>query len=258
MTTLSNAPLVDAVFEVRWGQLKKNGQEISLKFSREEEDFLAGQFRDALRSQGFGFVEPIQGVEFNFPHEPRNRFRRAKDQWPCYQLGLGILAVNQVNDGYDWDTFQDDIIFGISVLDDVFPGNLGKLEILGTELRYRDGFLFSEGETPSSFLSSKFNFNFSLPENILQKLDCSGEQQKYRMTCSSKIERPKGNLIITLMDAVINGKKGMLLDTIFRSIDDDKIESNRDSFKNWINEAHDIHRVVFKDMINPAYAESFK
>lgn len=258
MTTLSNAPLIEAIFEIRWGKFSNIGQEVVLEFSREEEDFLAGQFRDSLQSKGFKFVEPIPAVGLNLPHELRNRFRKDKNQWPCFQLGLGILAVNQTNDGYDWESFQENILLGIEILNDVYPGGLDNLNLLGTELRYRDGFILSESEKASSFLSSKFNLNFNLPEDILNKLQVVPDQEKYRLAYSTKIATPKGDLAITINDALINGKKGLILDTIFRSVTQDKIKCNFESFQEWINQAHDIHRVVFKDMINPAYAESFK
>ena len=258
MTTLSNAPLIEAIFEVRWGKLSNLEREIVLEFSREEEDFLAGQFRDSLQNKGFNFVEPILGVGLNLPHEPRNRFRKDKNQWPCYQLGLGILTVNQTNDGYDWESFQENILLGISVLNDVYPGGLDNLNILGTELRYRDGFILSESENVSSFLSSKFNLSLTLPEDILNNLKYVPNQEKYRLAYSTKITDPKGDLTVAINDALINGKKGLILDTIFRSTEKEKIECNFDSLQTWLNAAHDIHRVVFQYMINPAYAESFK
>ncbi len=119
MATLSEAPLIESIIEIRWGEHKiEPNKPVEFKFSAEDTDFFPGQFHSIANSYGFVFVERInKDVPPFIPHVVRYRFRRTEGTWPCYQIGLGIFTVNQVNEGYNWGTFKKDILTGLEMLE---------------------------------------------------------------------------------------------------------------------------------------------
>jgi uncharacterized protein (TIGR04255 family) len=170
MTILANAPLIEAIFEIRWGNFKidpvSKGQE--LFFPRDEIDFFFGKFRTIAESIGYSYVERVLPEEAPLiPHFVCFRFRKSPNTWPCYQIGLGVFTTNQVTDGYDWEKFKQDIINGIDYLDRGHPLGLEKLPFIRIELRYRDGLLFRPQESPIDFLNKNMELELKLPSEFL-------------------------------------------------------------------------------------------
>lgn len=260
MATLSEAPLIESIVEIRWGehQLEPN-KPLEFKFSAEDTDFFPGQFHSIAKSFGFVFVEQInKDVPPVIPHVVRYRFRRSPSKWPCYQIGLGIFTVNQVNEGYDWGTFKKDILNGLQMLDKGHPLGLERLPPIGIEMRYQDGFLFGEGESSTQFLKNKLKINFQPPEEILELENLANKVENYNLSFKIALVKPKGLLIINLLEGLINGQPGFIMNTIVRSADDSKPIFEMSSIENWLEEAHDVQRHAFKTLINTAYADSFK
>ena len=260
MTTLSETPLIESIIEIRWGEHKlEPNKPVEFKFSAEDTDFFPGQFHSVANSYGFVFVEQInKDAPPIIPHIVRYRFRRSEGKWPCYQIGLGIFTVNQVNEGYDWETFKKDILAGLQMLDKGHPVGLRELPVIGIEMRYQDGFLFGGGETSTQFLRNKLKINFQPPEEVLQSSDLAKKVENYNLSFKIPSENPKGVLIINLVEGLINGQPGFIMNTIVRSADDMKPRFEMDSLEVWLEEAHNIQRHAFRTLINPAYADSFK
>ena len=260
MTTLSEAPLIESIIEIRWGEHKlEPNKPVEFKFLAEDTDFFPGQFHGIANSKGFVFVEQInKDVPPIIPHLVRYRFRRSEGQWPCYQIGLGIFTVNQVNEGYDWETFKKDILAGLQMLDKGHPVGLRRLPVIGIEMRYRDGFLFGGGETSTQFLKNKLKINFQPPEEVLESPNLAKKVENYNLSFKIALEKPKGLLIISLAEELINGQLGFIMDTIVRSADDLKPMFEMGSLEIWLEEAHNIQKHAFRTLINPAYANSFK
>lgn len=260
MGTLSEAPLMEAIIEIRWGKHKlEPNKPVVFEFPPEDTDFFPGQFRDVSKSRGFDFHERVN-IEFPplIPHVVKYRFRRAKGLWPCYQIGLGVFTVNQVNEGYDWITFRKDILTGLEMLDKGHPVGLGSLPLIGIEMRYQDGFIFSQNETPSQFLDDKLNIKFGLPEDFFKSTSIQKIVREHNINFSINVSRPEGVLLIKLTEGLINAQPGFIMETTVRSADKSKPTSNIDSIETWLEEAHDIQKYTFKTLINPTYAKSFK
>ena len=103
MPQLSQAPLIEAIFEIRWGspQPAKGGM-VNWNFDDEDTSFFVGQFHGVAKARGYSTVERPNPTGLSIPHVVTHRFRPKPNVWPCYQIGLGIATVNQINDGYEW------------------------------------------------------------------------------------------------------------------------------------------------------------
>lgn len=259
MSTLSKPPLIEAIVEVRWGVHKLDPSEsVEISFPPEDIDFFPGQFHSIAKQQGFSFVENINPEAPPLPHLVKYRFRREQNTWPCYQIGVGVFTINQVNEGYDWKTFKKDILVGLDMLDKGHPVGLKKLPFVYFEIRYQDGFMFTEGENSSQFLQNKLNIGFTPIENFLNSPNLKESVRGVRLTFNIETNIPKGLLIINLIEALINGHPGFIMNTIVRSDKKSEIVFETDSLEVWLENAHTIQKHVFNTLINPTYKKSFK
>lgn len=261
MATLPNAPLIEAWFQLRWGKVGTGaaGKAQEFELPIEDTDFFPGQFREVAVAEGYSCVERINPhLGIPVPHIVTYRFRKAENDWPCYQIGLGIFTVNQVNDGYEWEKFKDDVLKGLKILDKGHPLGLRKLDTMGVLLQYRDAFVFNEGEEPLSFLSKNFEIGFKPPSDFLAFEPIQDDITGIRIAFNLTTDKPKGSLILELHQGIINGQPGIIMDTIVRSSDGHNFSLEFVPISDWLEEAHNIQRHAFKTLINPAFARTFQ
>ena len=173
-------------------------------------------------------------------------------------MGLGVFSANQLNDGYDWESFKTTIMNGLDMLDKGHPCGLANLPAIGVELRYQDAFILEEGETHSEFLENKLSINLSLPEDFLKQEDLDSNIEGHSLTLNLNTLKPKGVVIIQLQEALIKGKSGFVLSTTIRSADENVPTFDMESFDKWLEDAHNLQRHAFSTFIEPSYAKTFK
>lgn len=263
MTRLEKAPLIEAIFELRWGRSPDLNQPIQLsRQETEESNLFPGLFMAELKNLGFVVHEnanPQVPDTITFPQLVRHRFRKAEGTWPCYQIGSGIFTTNQVNDGYNWKKFKADVLSGLGVLDKSHPQHLSGLSNVGIDLRYQDGFLFEEGESPLSFLTNKMEVGFKLPSNFLDNslLDADSAPQ-CMLAFNLGLTTPKARAVCTLAPGLINGRPGFVLDTVVQSQGESAPPMTTADLGNWLDQAHAVHQHAFRTLINPTFARTFK
>lgn len=249
MSRLSQAPLIEAIFEVRWGSFVQKDPKTVTFDCPEDQTFFPGRFSASASQQGFTFVEKINDAPL--PHVIQHRFRKEPNTWPCYQIGMGVFTVNQLNEGYDWESYKEDILTGVKLL-----RQSSEKEIIPqyVELRYQDAFPLEKSETPTEFLANKLNFGFNPPEDFLGSQYLTGKPKGHHIAFHIDTVLPKGALIFVLQEAIVNGKPGFVMDTMMRS------PSQRlgKTLETWLEQAHDTQRHAFRTLIKPAYLRSFE
>jgi len=263
MTSLSKAPLIEAIFEVRWGEVQQlatpAGQSINFKFSPNEMEFFPGEFRAIATKKGFNHVERTNThITQPLPHVVTNRFRPDANVWPCYQTGLGVMTVNQANDGYTWKSYKAACLDGIEMLNSAHENKLEQIPTIGVELKYQDGFIFEDGESALSFLKKAFRIGINNIPDILSSEHISDETKNHVVSFSSEITKPTGELILELQEGQINSKPGFILNTTIRSADSNKPTLTREAIDEWLENAHEIQKHTFSKVIDPAYRRTFK
>jgi len=258
LSRLAQAPLIEVVFELRWGEYSESQDgTTSLSFDPDEARFFPGIFGVLAHEAGFEHVEHIDAELHNLPHIATIRFRPGENLWPCYQIGLGILTVNQANDGYDWETYKESILRAVSILRSAsrfwdtksFPG-------LIAELTYRDGFFFEEEETSFDFLQHNLQFRLSPPESFLSDDRLAKKVDAIEFSFELEVSRPMGRLIMELDEVTINGRPGFAMDTSVQS-SGTTLLLEEEPLLDWLEAAHDLQRHAFKTLINPTYARRF-
>lgn len=259
MSTLTHAPLIEAIVEVRWGSIVTQEGNQAYNFPVEDTDFFPGLFRSVAHKHDYKFVENILPKDLpHFPHLISYRFRKAPNTWPCYQLGLGIFTINQVNDGYGWKTFKQDILKGLEMVNESHPSKLSGLSPIGIALTYQDGLIFDKDESPIDFLKNKLNISFCPPEELLSSEFFCERTSATNLSINIVSNIPKGTLTVNFAEAKIKDQLGLVMNTTLRSSDECKPSFDTGSLERWLEDAHNANEFAFKSLLTPEYMENFK
>lgn len=257
---LARAPLVEVITELRWGRATRTPDgKISFTFSEDDTTFFVGKFHSVAKERGFSTVERANVFLQGAPHVVTHRFRNAPNTWPCYQVGIGTMTMNQVNEGYKWESYKQTVLSGLEMLDKAHPSGLEKLPRIGVDLKYQDGFLFEENETPGEFLQKKLNFGFEIPQQVLTNEALrSPKVTANNIGFELALQKPLGILAVSLNQVLLHNKPAFLMETSVRSIESMCPEFTRKAMEAWLEEAHNVQRMAFQSFINSAYMKSFK
>lgn len=256
MGKIENSPLIEAIFELRWGI----GEQGQFEYSKDEMDFFPGIFFQSLKELGFTHSELLSKEQGrpDLPLEPKHRFRKAINEWPCFQIGLGLFTANQIGnlsvgpnkkdrDAYDWDTFKPSIVKGLKAFDGAHPLSIKGLISPRVSLRYQDGFILDG--TIESFVSNKIKANIEISNVFTDQPNISKSARDINLNFVYETDRPKGTITISVISAQISGKRGIVIDTVVSS----KLESNAlsvEKLATWCEEAHDLQRHSFETLIS--------
>lgn len=258
MTVLPNAPLIEAIFEIKWGDIQQpspNEHRYEEKLSNSQ--LLPGQLSSVASSKGYPFTETLTNNP-PLPFLPRFRYRNSITSWPCFQLGTGIFTVNQIKEGYSGHVFKDSVIQGLQMLEAVLPNSLASLPLISIELKYQDG-MSSERKVTREFIQSSLNFEVTPPPQLLDHPNC--DEQSFacnRFEVESKLTIPKGSLKISMDKAIISGKEGILLTSSVLSL-----RSELDSgikialLSEWFDESHSLLKHTFDQIFTDKAHKGF-
>lgn len=260
MPRLANPPLVEAIFELRWGASANSNSNVQdLQFSEDDQDFFPGEFHKAARDAGFQVVERPNVSGINIPHIVTHRFRKERGTWPCYQIGLGLFTANQISKGYSWGTFKTTILKGLNLLNTGHPKQLDGLLPVHVELRYRDGFLLDKGESDEDFVKKKLAVELRRPELFMDFPHFSGSSlTPGRITFEVQSNKPPSRVIVDLQKAFLESKPGYLLDTAVRSIPQQLPTLEIGLLEHWLDAAHEVQKHAFETLIDPSLAQTFE
>jgi len=250
MNTLENPPLIEAIFELRWGEVAQG----EFSFSQDEQSLFAGKVSSAASTKGFSVTEYTQPP--NTPPLPMlvtHRFRKAVDAWPCYQIGLGIFTINQVADGYDWETFKQSIRDGLHVLNNADTKHLNAVQdSLHVILRYQDAFYPEPEISVEKYIEEHFNINAGLPSSFKNHQDINGNASSIHFQVNTSTNTPKGQIGIKISNAILNGVPGLLMETVVSSQVSELMtdEISIDNLISWAEDAHKLQKHSFDTLIS--------
>lgn len=241
-------PLIEAIFELRWGQ-KSPGV---FDYSPEEQQLFAMQISSAATTKGYSHTE-LTNPSQNFflpPHFVSHRFRKEANTWPCFQIGLGIFTINQVKDGYAWEIFNQTIKEGLEIYNKADPKKLINIhDTLTLVLRYQNAF-FPSGISTQQYILDKLNFNVSMPESFFDNISLEKELEAININLATKTHNPDGMLSIILANAVINNTQGLLMEIIVEAEAKSIAETlSIDDIAAWAEKAHTLQRHSFKNLV---------
>lgn len=166
---LPNKPLVEAILELRWllDDHAQPGTFVDPGFR-----ILLARFYDRIQPEGFQSIDlPIAAVpEVLTSHVVRHQFRKASDTWPLFQLGPGILTVNETS-SYTWDTYFPVAKSAIERLFASYPSE-SPLRPGDVRLRYLNALPFDPSKVdPLQFLSRYLHTQIDVDAEMFRNHD---------------------------------------------------------------------------------------
>ncbi|WP_274004872.1 hypothetical protein [Vibrio parahaemolyticus] len=241
-------PLVEAIFELRWGERTPG----NFSFSKQDADVYYQKLAMQAGSHGFSCIESPNSDAPPIPHLVKYRYRKEVNTWPCYQAGLGLFTVNQVLDGYDRNVFLSDIENGIQMWVESIGSNINEIsDTLKVNLRYQNAFYTHRDVDALSRLQNILGVNITFPNNYNSKL---GEFNSISMRVGISCDAPsKSNAYISINDALIEGHPGLLVETSVESRVSDILGEDpsdiRGCVEAWINSAYAFQKNNYQQLM---------
>lgn len=242
ITTLNNKPLVEAMFELRWGLDGAPGVAVDPYYQ-----LLIGQLAVALKDDFPAWEKlPIAEVPENLaPFAPHYRFRAAQDRWPLVQLGPGLLTVNDT-EGYVWEDFFPLCAKVLDALFRVYPNADENLKIFECTLRYIDADALS-GETALAFLK-KLHISVSVPDALFTDGRIDSHSLGLGLLLAYPSIEPKGLFQVSFNQGRKNDQDALIWETQVLSRGAD-VPRQTEPLKAWLKAAHDtMHNWFFRQI----------
>ena len=248
---LTNKPLVEAMFELRWGLDGAPGMAVDPYYQ-----MLIGQLYSAIKDD-FPVWErlPTAEVPESFaPYSPHHRFRVASNQWPLVQIGPGILTVNDT-ESYDWDSFLSRCSAVVDTLFSIYPNANEQLRIFEVTLRYIDADNLL-GKPALDFLQG-LKVSVNLPQTLFAGGRIGNTNLGVGLSLAYPTLEPKGVLQISYNQGHKNEQNALIWETqvISRGADAPR---QPEEIKAWLKEAHDTTHDWFFRQIDGELLEKYK
>ena len=242
MSKLSNAPLLEVIFEIKW--------DIETKDDIVDFQYLHGDLYSNIKEY-YPYRESLVPPEIpleTFKGNPVYRFRKEKSGYPLIQVGPGLISINILDDTYYWEVFRDSIEYILDVLNNIYH-KYSNFKITPA-LTYIDFFEYHGFETPLSFINQ--NLELEINDHFMRDFDTNLADINLSFNYDAG-----GNVIsISLRDAIVNDKKnGLACNT---KIQGRKKVYGSNQIAKWIDDAHGLSSKIFKSITTNKLYESFK
>lgn len=238
---LKNAPLKEVIFELHWECSTDNAGSLFDKGF----DLAQGKFAEKVMP-----VFPVHkklipdGSPFKIFGIPLHQYWTGELKWPVVQHGQGMIAVNDVEEGYVWaDSFKPMII---NAIQNIMDSYVEPLKFNKAKLVYVDACDIDE-KSPIDFMVANLQTSITTNYPLPGSLTSFNIQQTFELADHSTmiINISNGINNATQKESVIwttNIEKQALMD--FEEIVD------------WIETAHKATSDIFKKMLNPSFYAS--
>ncbi|MDX2247541.1 MAG: TIGR04255 family protein [Bacteroidia bacterium] len=241
-TKLKNAPLKEVIFELHWEvHMNHGGMQTDTGF-----DLAQGKFAERLKTT-FPLHKKLipDGAQIKIIGAPVHQYWSGELEWPVVQHGQGMIAVNEVELGYEWEKSYKPLVN--TTIDKLIESYEEPLRFNRVKLQYIDAWDLENDMEPKVFMAdnlqtrivteyplpgvlSGFHIqqNFELEDGSLMNLNISNgvnnQNQKRSVVWTTTVERQR------FMDSV--------------------------QIKDWLNIAHKATSSMFKQMLSPKFYAS--
>lgn len=247
----STVPLLEAIFEMRWGETEF-GQ---FNFSPDEQWLFPGKISAVATTKGYVVSEAIQNQvlmpSMVIPFLVSHRFRKKEGEYPCLQVGLGVFTVNQVRDNYGWLEFKKSIKEGVDIYNKADSKKLKSIsESLVLSLRYQNVFFNSVQSENEDLIGKHFNLGAVFNEEFKSNKGINYDKKNSDINLEFETIKPVGNIVIKIANSVIENKKCVLMDTIVHSKVKESLKSiDSKNIQAWLEQAHTLQKHCFNSLI---------
>jgi uncharacterized protein (TIGR04255 family) len=238
---LKNAPLKEVIFELYWEcSIDNHGSLYDDGF-----DLAQGIFAERLKSSFPVYKKLIpDGAPIKVFGAPLHQYWKGELTWPVIQHGQGMIAVNEVEYGYEWEkTYKPLVINSVNHLVACYEDGLSFNRV---KLQYIDAWDL-DGANPLDFiarsLQTEIRNGYELP-GLLRSLNI---QQNFELADGSMMS-------LSIANGVNN--KNQKSSVIWTTTVEKDAKMNVSDVVTWLDKAHIATSSMFKKMLNPEFYAS--
>jgi uncharacterized protein (TIGR04255 family) len=254
---LKNAPLVEAIVEMRW---KPKPAEGALSFDPNY-NLLLGRLMDVFRDE---YAEHQATPNAGAPPEMaaqfgmvQHQFRAKKDGWPLVQVGPSVFTVNET-EAYDWEAdFRDRAIRAVDGFFKAYQDR-EQMAVQSLLLRYIDAIDCDWGkECALKFLAKDLGTPVVLPKSLFTGTDVEPFPTGLDLRVSFGCRKPQGTAHLRLAMGQSRSKKAIIMETMVQSTEDG-IPVLPGGFAEWLDAAHAVTSTWFERMPSERLYKEFR
>jgi len=250
LVNLPNKPLVEALFELKWGP--ETPEMLGYPI-------IVGALYEKLKDT-YPEIEdlPLNRVPLELTsYMVRHRFRKTKEGWPLVQIGPGILTVNETEGYTTWDIFYKSIHQAIQKLTEAHPKGK-ELVAKSFILRYINApeFPFNK-ESILNFIENNFKTRIALDQDLFTVGGSTQMPAELLLRLSFPLTQPVGFVTVQFATGMKLDKQALIWELIVSS-SPPQIETLLQGASKWLNEAHDVIEHWFIKLAEGGLLESFK
>jgi len=235
---LKNAPLKEVIFELHWEFAVDNaGMQYDAGF-----DLAQGKFAERLQSDFPVHRKLIpDGAPFKVFGAPIHQYWKDELTWPVVQHGQGMMAVNEVELGYEWEKSYKPLV--ISSIEKLIESYEETLSFRKVKLQYIDAWDL-DGIAPSNFIAHNLQTEIRNGYELPGKLRSLNIQQNFELHDGS---------VMSLNIANGLNNKNQQPSVIWTTTVEKQAKMNADHVMGWLETAHTSTSAMFKKMLNPEF-----
>lgn len=236
---LPKAPLVEAIFEMKW---KLDQISPGVKADPNYK-LLLGRLYDRLCEKEYPFHEQLPTA--NMPDEMapyiiQHRFRKKENGWPLFQLGPGIVTLNET-EGYDWPDFKKRLSDLLTQFFASYP-NPQRIQIEELTLRYIDAIDFNYSQNILTFLKEKIGMDIIMPDSLF--IDTPIKNTPIALDFRITYPFPNGGATIRFARGTRHNKDALISETVVNS-QGKGVPQKQEDINQWIIKSHDLTHIWF-------------
>lgn len=240
-TKLKNAPLKEVIFELFWEcSIDGTGMQVDDGF-----DLAQGIFSNNLKSN-FPIHKKLipENLPFKVFGAPIHQYWKGQMQWPVIQHGQGMIAVNEVEKGYEWEeTFKPNVISTVHKLVESYDRHLNFTKC---RLQYINARELTDQEPigfVNEYLQTQISAGYPSPGNL------SGFNIQTNFQLSSDTQ-----MALTITNGIDNQTQNKTV--IWTTLVEKNGKMQTEDVLLWIDFAHDHTSSIFKKMLKPDFYAS--
>jgi uncharacterized protein (TIGR04255 family) len=236
---LTNKPLLEAIFELRWELAAVAGQ----KGLSTDPNYkiLIGSLYERIRDQ-YPYHEQLPSATIPdeiAPYVVQHRFRKDQNGYPLVQIGPGVVTLNDTT-GYVWEDFQNRISGLLKNIFSVYPRAETDLVINKVLLRYIDAldFDYDRGNV-FSFLKDNMKLKIDVDKILFNGTGVNESPVGVDLRMAFPSTRPQGAVQLRFA----RGKKGSSDALIWETrlvTPEGNAPRTREGVVAWVQEAHSL------------------
>jgi uncharacterized protein (TIGR04255 family) len=252
---LLNSPLVEAIFELRWEILtdQQTGRMRDPAYP-----MMYGRLYERLKKD-FPLIEDLPTTQVHpeaNPYVVRHRLRKEKNGYPLFQVGPGVLTVNEAK-GYSWSSFKSIILRLIESIVDLYPSGSVPVNFIKAEMRYVNGIRFDASrDHPLAFLSDKLHMKIELDPGLFAVNEMSDKPNGVSLNLAYSLLQPVGNLLLSAQLGQIDSKPSYVVQSVIQSVGE-VVPHDKETFEPWLGAAHDVAENCFLALCKGPLLEKF-